>query len=138
MITVELKTNFDLKRIISAAFPDYKKKTAWISPFSERGVQINSYYDGGTRSLFAIVNLETGECKPLPTQTHPYYNIAAKGLTDQSNGVLSVDRGGNVTLMVLPEGYALVEAGSFCGKPATAHIFLNSANMPKYLEAPKA
>jgi hypothetical protein len=33
----------------------------------------------------------------------------------------------------LPEGFALIEAGTFCGKPATAHIFLNPANITKLL-----
>jgi hypothetical protein len=46
-----------------------------------------------------------------------------------------VDGRGNATLKVLPEGFVLVEAGTFLGKPATAKVFLNPANITKILPA---
>jgi hypothetical protein len=138
MIKVELKNTPDLKKLIQAADPSYKKRNAFVSAFSSHGVNINSHWDGGSRSLYAIVDIVTGQKKALPSHTHPFYDIAAKGLANQTDGVVSIDGGGNVTLMALPENYALVETGHFCGKVATAHVFLNPANMPKYLEAAKS
>jgi hypothetical protein len=135
MQTVELKSVPDLKRVIVAAFPTYKKTKALVSVFGDHGVQINSYWDGGSRSTFAIVELATMRPKHLPTRSHPYFEVAAQGLANQSNELIEVDHVGNVTLKVLPEGYALIEAGTFCGKPATAHVFLNPANMPKLIAA---
>ncbi len=130
---IELKANQDIKRLIAAAFPSYKKHKAFVYVFGEHGKSINSYWDGGSRSEYAIVELATGARKSLPTQSHPYYDIARGGLANAENEVLSVDHVGNVTLKVLPEGYALVQAGTFCGKPATAFVYLNAANVAKYL-----
>jgi len=44
-----------------------------------------------------------------------------------------VDERGNVTLKALPEGIALIQAGWFCGKPATATVWLNPNNLTKLL-----
>ena len=132
--TVELRTAPEVKRLVLAAFPSYRKLRASISVFTG-SVNVNSYWDGGSRSEFAIVDLATMQRKSLPTRTHPYFDVAARGMTNAENEIVKVDHVGNVELKVLPEGFALVEAGTFCGKPATAHIYLNPANMTKYLTA---
>lgn len=134
MLTFELKTVPDLKRVIEAAFPSYRKRRAFVSVFNG-GANINSYWDGGSRSEFAIVELATLRRAPLPTQTHPYFDVAARGVTNAQDGIVKVDHVGNITLETLPEGFVLVEAGTFCGKPATAHVFVPAANMPKFLTA---
>jgi hypothetical protein len=134
MTTVELKTAPELKRVILAAFPSYKKHRTFLSAFNG-GVNINTYWDGGSRSEFAIVDLNTWQRKALPTATHPYFDVARKGIAGQEDSVIAVSAVGNVTLKVLPEGFALVEAGTFCGKAATAHVYLNAANMAKLLPA---
>ncbi len=135
MQTITLKSTPDIKRVITAAFPGYKKQSAFVSAFTEHGVNINSYWDGGSRDVFAVVELATGRAKQMPTRSHPYFDIAAAGLLNADNGVLEVDHVGNVTLKTLPEGYALIQSGTFCGKPATAHVYLNPANMPTYITA---
>ncbi len=131
---IELKSAPDLKRVVTAAFPGYKKHRAYVSVFNG-GVNINSYWDGGSRDEYAIVELETLQRRALPTSSHPYFDVARKGLVDVETAAISVNHIGGVTLKILPEGYALVAAGTFCGKPATAHVYLNAANMPKYLKA---
>jgi hypothetical protein len=134
METLTLKQAPDIARIVKFAFPDYRKKKAFLSVFSSTyGVNINSYWDGGSRSEFAVVNMETGERLALPTRTHPFYEVRNKGMANTENQHVTIDGGGNITLKFLPEGFALVEAGAFCGKPATAHVFLPAENMPKYL-----
>lgn len=134
MQTIELKTAPELKRIINAAFPSYKKQKAWLSAFTGKE-NISSYWDGGSRSEYALVELATMRRMSVPSRLHPYYDVASKGLANQETDVIETDHVGNVYLKVLPEGFALIEAGTFCGKPATAHVFLNPANMPKYLSA---
>jgi hypothetical protein len=81
------------------------------------------------------VELSSLQRKSLPTRTHPYFDVAVRGLNNTENADIEVDGVGNVTLKRLPEGFALVAAGTFCGKPATAHVYLNSANMAKLLAA---
>jgi hypothetical protein len=132
---IELRQNPDVKRVITTAFPGYKKQRAFLSAFGEHGVSINSYWGGGSRDYYAIVDLRTMTTRPLPTSTHPYFEVAARGLANQENDVVSVDHVGNVTLKILPEGFALVRTGIFCGKPSTAHVYLNPANFAKLLPA---
>lgn len=128
---MELKDAPEVKRVVLAAFPSYRKHRATLSAFNGE-VNLNSYWDSGSRAEFAIVELATGQRKPLPTRTHPYFEVARYGISGE-NEVISVDHAGNITLKVLPEGFALVEAGTFCGRPATAHVYVNPANLSKLL-----
>lgn len=125
--SIALQTAPEVKQVIRAAFPQYKKRIAYLSAFN--GVNINSYWDGGSKSSFVLVELATMRVKPLPTSSHPYFDLhAASGQTPD----VTIERG-VVTLNRLPEGIALVEAGTFCGKPSTAHVYLNPANLTKLL-----
>jgi len=127
-MNVELKHHQEVKNIIRAAFPGYRKHNAGLTEFKGE-VNINSYWDGGSKSEFALVELTTMRTRALPTASHPYYDL--HGATGE-NPVIRAERG-NVYLKALPEGYALVEAGTFCGKAATARVYLNSTNMTKLL-----
>lgn len=134
MTVIDLKTNPDIKRVVQAAFPGYKRHKAWVSVFSqEHGKNINSYWDGGSRAEFAVVEIANYRTRSLPTATHPYFDVAKKFMKNQSDRVVEVDNVGNIRMKVLPEGFALVQAGTFCGKAAHAHVFFNAANMPKLL-----
>jgi hypothetical protein len=134
MHTVTLKSAPEVKAVVLAAFPSYRKHNAFLSAFGG-GLSINSYWDGGSRTEFAVVELASLQRKSLPTRTHPYFDVAVRGLTNAENADLEVDQVGNVTLKHLPEGFALVAAGTFCGKAATAHVYLNAANMARLLAA---
>jgi hypothetical protein len=131
---IELKDAPELRQVILAAFPDYRKKKAWFSAFSGDH-NINSYWDEGSKAEYAIVELATMQRRPLPTRTHPFYEIARYGMENKETEVLRTDHVGNLYLKVLPVGFALVQAGTSCGKPATAHIFFNPDNLAKYLPA---
>jgi hypothetical protein len=135
MQTVELKTAPEVKALIQRAFPGYKKHSAFLSVFGEHGKSINSYWDGGSRDTYTLVEIGTGRIKPLPTSSHPYFDIARQGMLNADSPDVSVDHVGNVTLKHLPEGLALIQSGTFCGKPATAHVYLPAANMAKLLPA---
>lgn len=135
MDTVTLKSSPGLKRVLAAAFPNYKKRNAFVSAFSDRGQNINSYWDGGSRSEHAIVELATLKLKALPTRTHPFFDLAGRGVANVEDNFVTIDHVGNVTLKAIPPGFVLVTAGTFCGKPATAHFHFHPADMPKYLTA---
>lgn len=130
---VELKSAPDIRRVVLSAFPSYRKHNAYISVFGEHGKTINSYWDGGSRDEYAVVELSTGKRHALPTQSHPYFNIVRNGAANTEDANVSVDHVGNVTLKHLPEGFVLVQAGTSCGKPATAHLYVPPENMAKLL-----
>jgi hypothetical protein len=85
--------------------------------------------------LYAIVELATGQSKPLPTQSHPFYDIERLGLANKEPVAIVVDGRGNVTLKFLPEGYALVVRGPLGIKPARASVYLTPANLTELLPA---
>lgn len=134
---ITLKTAPELKRAILAGFPSYKKLRAYLSAFPQSGMTINSFWDGGSRDEFAVIELATNRRKNLPASSHPYFDVQAKGIAGESEHV-AIDARGCITLKVLPEGFALISCGIFCGKPATAHVYLNPANLAKMLPAAPA
>lgn len=131
---LDLKQYPDLKEVVRAAFPSYKKHKVMVSAF-HGGVNVNSYWDGGSKDEYAIVELATLKRMPLPTRTHPYFEVKAVGMVEaaKQDSFISIDHVGNIELNVLPPGYVLVGAGTFCGKPATAHIWFNETDIPKQL-----
>lgn len=133
---VELKKAPEVKQVVLAAFPSYRKHNAYLRAFPSE-VNINSYWDGGSRSEFAIVELATGKRRNLPTSSHPYFDVARYGVQGE-NQVLRIDSAGGVYLKELPEGFALVEAGTFCGKPSTATVYVPEANLTKLLASVSA
>lgn len=133
MQTIELRTAPEVRRAIVAAFPAYRKHNAFLSVFPESGVQVNSFWDGGSKTYYAVIDLATLKTHSLPTSTHPHFDVANRGLVNAEDPDVRVDHVGNITLKHLPDGFALISSGTFCGKPATAHIYLNPANMAKVL-----
>lgn len=129
---VELKAYPEVKELIRVAFPDYRKKKAFISSFTS-GKNINTYWSGGSRPQYVLIDIVTKQIKTLPNASHPYFDIAAKGLSNKETDAVKVDHVGNVTLQFLPDGIALIEAGTFCGKPAIAYVYLNENNFNKLL-----
>jgi hypothetical protein len=131
--TINLKQHPEVAAIIKAAFPSYKKHNAFLREFCP--TNINSYWDGGSKDYFALVDLDTMRAVPMPSSTHPFYEVASRGLANKETQVIESDHVGNLTLKVLPENYALVSCGTFCGKPATASIKVNASNLTKFLAA---
>jgi len=126
---ITLRSAPEVKRLILRANPDYRKRQAVVATFPESGgVYVNSYWDGGTKDEFAVVHIETLAMLSLPTSSHPYFDIARHGIQGE-NAAVVVDHYGNVTLKTLPDGYALVRTGWFCGKPSTATVYVLPGNL---------
>lgn len=117
MHRVTLKTAPELARIIRAADPAYRKREAVL--MARETVAISgTYWDGGSRSTYHAVDLATLRQLPAPQYAPPQFGGPA---TDPT--------------VAIPEGVAIVETGIFMGRPATARVYLNPANMARLIGA---
>jgi hypothetical protein len=99
----------DIKRICRIAFPSYKGRKIKVIEVSEVTLS-DRFWDGGTRSEWTAVNLETGERAPP--------RIA--GFKDPPNfGGPARD-----PVVPLPQGFAIVENAIFCGKAMGLTVYL--------------
>lgn len=115
MHKIELKAAPEVAAIIRAADPSYRKRYAYLMP--REAVELSgTYWSGGSRSTYTAVNLETGKSAGAPQYNPPQF-------------------GGREPTVQIPEGVAIVQTGIFCGKPATAYVSVNPANMAKLLGA---
>lgn len=131
--TVKLSEHPGIKNMILCAFPDYRKQKAMVSFFPENGININSFWDGGSKDEYAIVHIPTMQKKVLPTRTHPFFEVSKRGMSNAENSDVLIDDKGNITLKRLPEGFVLIRTGTFVGKPATAHVYISNSKQ-KLLE----
>ncbi len=117
MQRLSTKDNPEALRLIRAADPSYRKHQFTLTA-SETVCLCNTYWDGGSRSTYTAIDLITGRNKGAPQFNPPEF-------------------GGPKTAPVvpIPEGIAIVETGIFLGKTAIARIFLNPANLAKFLSA---
>ena len=115
MKTVTLKDHPEVLRAIRAADPTYRKQKAFLF-VSERVTLSGTYWDGGSRSEYTAVNLTTGRSAGAPQYAPPQF-------------------GGPRTApeVDLPPDVSIVETGTFCGKTATATIYIHPQNMAKLL-----
>lgn len=117
MHRVTLRTAPELARIIRAAAPDYRKREAVL--LARDTVTITgTYWSDGSRSTYHAVDLRTLRQLPAPQYAPPQFGGPA---TDPQ--------------VSIPEGVAIVETGIFQGKPATARVYLNPANMARLIGA---
>ena len=108
--------------IAAAAFPSNRKPIVVDEFKGPRNV--NSYWDGGSRDEYRLVELESRRVFAVPT-SHPFFDRRDDG-----------ERCGSLQIAELPPGTALVCGGTFCGKPATVRVLLRPENLAKLLPAP--
>lgn len=113
-LIVDLKDHPDIQRVIRAASSGYRKHKAIL--VATTGIEMNDmYWSGGSRSSYSAVNLKTLAVGSAGQQNPPQF-------------------GGKTPQVAIPEGAVIVKLGTFCGRPATATVFINPANMPPVLE----
>jgi hypothetical protein len=106
---IQMKTNDPhVKELARAAFPDYTGRKFGVEPFRAR--RLDSYWSGGSRSYFVLINIATKRHLEIP-----------------QNG--SGFDAGALMLSVLPPGAALVEECIFCGRHLGLRVYLNPQNM---------
>jgi len=103
----------EVQEIAKLAFPDYTGKKFKVSAFSGP-MDLTSYWDGGSRSYYAIVNLSTNKVKSVP-----------------ENGSMQTRKSFRITK--LPPNFAVVENSIFMGKDSGITIHINTENISKML-----
>jgi hypothetical protein len=115
MDTIELKNFPEIKRVIQSADPTYKKRKAFIT-ITEKVELYGTYWDSGSRNTFTAVNLATGSVVTGPQYAPPQFNGPKE-----------------TPVVILPDGIVMVKTGYFCGKTATATVYVNPKNATKFL-----
>lgn len=105
-----------VEHVIQATFPEYKGRKVALKAV-EKVVVNGLNWDGGSRSCYVGCTLDgkrTGDAS-IGNAAAPWANpIEGKEVT-------------------VPAGYALVEHSYFCGKNMGLMVYLNPADMPRYL-----
>ena len=117
MQVITLKSAPEISRVIRCAAADYRKRQAFLHVRDSVELS-NTYWDGGSRSTYTAVNLATGKASAADQYAPPQFGGPRAPL--------------NVSI---PAGVAIVETGYFCGKPATASVYINPADATPMLPA---
>jgi hypothetical protein len=108
----------ELKKIVVAAKPDYRKKNVIIHVVTELELfnqrSIASMNDSSSWSDYTAVNLTT------------------------LKAIAAVDMGLNTPNFKLPKDICIVSTGYFCGKKATASIYFHPDNVAKLIPGSKS
>jgi len=114
MQTVTLAGYPEIARLIKIAASGYKKRKAFIQSRTEKSLS-NTYWDGGSRSSYTIVNLSTGQVIPCPQNAPLHFN-------------------GTAPTIKIDDDTVIIETGVFCGKTATASVYVSPENYSKFLK----
>src|SRR3990167_6426189 len=118
MLTVQLNEHPEIARIVRAVAQRYNKRKAFFS-VSETVALTGTYWDGGSRDTYTAVRLSDGFSLGAPQYAPPQFGGPAR--TPETT---------------IPAGVAIIQTGIFCGKPATAHIWISPADAARLLPAP--
>jgi hypothetical protein len=112
--SIKIKPDKFVKSLVNLTFPDYKGRKFFFE-VQTHPMDCRSYWDGGSRTYYAFVKLDTLESVSMPSQ----------GLNDKTvNGADSV---------FLPEGICCVQRDFFQGKDVGVTIIVNPKNSVKFL-----
>jgi len=103
----------DLKPIIKATFPDYRKRDVYVSQSDKVTIQ-DVNWSGGTRSIYRACTIEG---RPLDTKV----NMGGPAPWNNPFEGLEIN---------IPPGMVVVQGGHFCGKVATLYITVNPESFP--------
>lgn len=105
--------NPDFKSIALKAFPSYKGNIFKLDAFSGP-MNLSSYWDGGSRNYYVILNLRNLKSKDIPENGTPW-------------------SGNPYRISKLPEGIVVVRHAISQGKDLGITIYVNPENMAKML-----
>lgn len=116
MNATKVKTS-DVKSIINATFPNYKKKAVWIN--CSGAVTFNDLnWSGGTRMQFRSCTIDGKSVESkIDMNAYAPWNNPIEGKRVE-----------------IPAGFVVVESGHFCGQEATIIIHCTPADMPKMIQ----
>ena len=113
--TVKLSSSPEIARLIRAIDPSYKKHnaTVWVR---DTVTLSGTYWDGGSRNTYHAINIRTRQVGAAPQYNPPQFGGPVEDPT-----------------VPVPAGAAIVRTGVFCGKTATAVVYLNPADVSHLL-----
>ena len=106
----------EVKQIAQAAFPDYKGRSFSVLPF-RGGMDLSSYWSGGSRDYYNVINLTTLRSAEIP-----------QGGSGHGDAPYRIS--------TLPDNMAVVKRTYFQGKDLGITIFVNPENLSKMLPSP--
>jgi hypothetical protein len=106
-----------IRRLIQATFPDYRRKKVYVRA-AETITFSDLNWSGGTRAEYRAAKL-SGEFVGSTDKYHALAPWDPRQIEGQS--------------LPIPQGYCVVRGGHFCGKQSLLAIYVNPADMPKYL-----
>ena len=118
MSIIHLEPTKQITDMVRIAFPRYNGRKYRIDN-SGRPVNITSYWSGGSRDYFAVVNLETRKVLPVPQN-----GTVFDGGPIASDGV------------VVPPGYVIIEHSIAMGKDFGITIYIDPDTAIKFLPDP--
>lgn len=105
----------EIRDIALKAFPDYNGRSFKVETFGGP-MRLDSYWEGGSRDYYAIVNMNTGKVKQVPENGTPW-------------------SGKPWRISKLPPNFAVVR--SHRGRFQEITIYVNPENISKMLPAPE-
>ncbi len=114
---IKIKTK-EVRHIIDATFPDYRKHNVYIWP--DDSVTLHDLnWSGGSRSDYQFCSLDGKRITTNFDMHSPApWNNKYEG-----------------QVVNIPEGFCVVQGGYFCGKVSTLSIHVHPASMPKLITA---
>lgn len=112
------KSDKTLKAIVLACYPEWAGRKLFVCAATD--YDMANYWDGGSRDYAMAFNLTTKiASEPAYATTNPMNRVAHKTVQ-------------------IPEGVVIVEHSYFCGKDSGVTIYVNPANLARFLPAPIA
>jgi hypothetical protein len=105
-------------RLARLCFPDYNGTKFTVSPFPGE-MRLDSYWDGGSRSYYAILDLNTNKTAEIP-----------------ENGTIYANGGKVIQSSFLPLNFLIAEHHISRGKDLGVRLYVHPENLTKYLPAP--
>lgn len=93
----------------------YTRKRECVVQCDDKISLYGTYWDGGSRSEYRLVDISSGRQLSLSYSVNP------------------PQFGGYETTVDLQRGQALIKFGTFCGKPATCYVTVLPCDLPKIL-----
>jgi hypothetical protein len=115
MMTIKLSEHPDVRDIIRATDPAYRKTSAYVH-VTDKVTVSGTYWDGGSRDTYTAVNLSTRRAISAPQFDPPQFGGPQAAPT-----------------VTLPAGVAIVRTGVFCGRAATATVYVRAADVAPLL-----
>lgn len=112
---IKVKLSPEIRDVIRAADPDYRKHDVYVHVV-ETVTLSGTYWDEGSRDTYTAVNLSTRRAVPAPQWAPSQFGGPQAAPT-----------------VTLPAGVAIVRTGVFCGKPATATVYVRAADVTPFL-----